>query len=168
MNSHLHAHPFSSQMKAKYSQWKTIMGLSSCRVWPLHTNFFWRLFRNLNTWLELLSLVLRRADPTLPTHKVFVLVALMSTDHNCAKLEGCSMLLYLNIGRLFAFVDSQTHTVIIYWKSNVRKWHIVPSFKKCLNNIFPLDISLNILNIQYYFKYNVIFCITPGVWKQYE
>lgn len=28
------------------------MGLSSCRVWPLHTNFFWRLFRNLNTWLE--------------------------------------------------------------------------------------------------------------------
>lgn len=98
MNSHLHAHPFSSQMKAKYSQWKAIMGLSSCRVWPLHTNFFWRLFRNLNTWLEPLSLVLRRADPTMPTHKVFVLVTLMMTGHNCVKLEDYSMLLYSDKG----------------------------------------------------------------------
>lgn len=34
----------------------------------------------------------------MPTHKVFVLVTLMSTDHNCAKLEGYSMLLYLDKG----------------------------------------------------------------------
>lgn len=34
----------------------------------------------------------------MPTHKVFVLVTLMSTDRNCAKLEGYSMLLYLDKG----------------------------------------------------------------------
>lgn len=34
----------------------------------------------------------------MPTHKVFVPVTLMSTDHNCAKLEGYSMLLHLDKG----------------------------------------------------------------------
>lgn len=31
----------------------------------------------------------------MPAHKVFVLVALMSTDHNCAKLEASRSLLHL-------------------------------------------------------------------------
>lgn len=35
------------------------MGLSSCRVRSLHTNFFWKLFRNWNTWLWWPSLVLK-------------------------------------------------------------------------------------------------------------
>lgn len=74
------------------------MGLSSCRVWPLHTNFFWRLFRNLNTWPELLSLALRRAGPTMPAHKVFVPAALVPTDHDCAELEGYSLWLYSDKG----------------------------------------------------------------------
>lgn len=87
------------------------MGLSSCRVWPLHTNFFWRLFRNLNTWLELLGLVLRRTDPTMPTHKVFVLVTLMSTDHNCAHLESCSILLSL--------VEKLGYSCIIFYSSQI-------------------------------------------------
>ncbi len=36
------------------------MVLSSCRVRSLHTNFFWKLFRNWNTWLWWPSLVLKR------------------------------------------------------------------------------------------------------------
>lgn len=34
----------------------------------------------------------------MPAHKVFVLITLMSTDHDCAKLEDCSMLLYVDKG----------------------------------------------------------------------
>lgn len=139
------------------------MGLSSCRVWPLHTNFFWRLFRNLNTWLELLSLVLRQADPTLPTHKVFVLVTLMPTDHNCAKLEGSSMLLYLDIGPLFIIgIAAQNQTIIIYWISNVTLRHLS---RNALIFLFVLHISSNIL---LYFKYNAPFCTTPVVRRQYN
>lgn len=42
----------------------------------------------------------------MPAHKVFVPVALVPTDHDCAKLEGYSLLLYSDKGLHLCAVES--------------------------------------------------------------
>lgn len=77
----------------------------------------------------------------MPTHKVFVLVTRMSTDHHCAKLESYSMLLYLN-KRLYLLCSGMFYEMMLIDTDCIFEYVFM---QRCSLWTFKLRLSYNLM-----------------------